>query len=119
VEIGNGTSARPNGDTRQTVELWTPPKVFEDLPVDVANDILNVIAAGLDNEQRYSEANGAHERAAWSVVRQHCPNKDAKDCRKVIKQWLEVGVLYSKKYLDPIQRREVGGLFVDEQKRPV
>ena len=88
----------------------------------VANAILNDIARGFGEPQgsrRYSNAPAASEdRAAWAIVRQHCPNKPEGDCRRIIHAWIENGVLYTEKYNDPVERKARSGLLVDNAKRP-
>ena len=75
VPINNGTEEYPSGDTIQAVEPWSPPSTWADTTVETLNRILNDIAQGMPNGQRYSTDNAAKNRAAWLVVQKHCPEK--------------------------------------------
>ena len=47
VNLGNATEMYPSGGEVQTVEVWTPPETWGDLPVDLLNRILTAIDTGL------------------------------------------------------------------------
>jgi hypothetical protein len=118
VPLGNGTPEYPNGDVVQTVETWTPPDTWGDVPVAILNVILSEIDRGLDNGQRYSNNSTAKERAAWKVVERHCPGKPEGQCRKMITTWISTGVLLEEPYDDPIRRDKAIGLRVNATKLP-
>src|SRR5205085_6726791 len=67
VSLGNATELYPNGDTVQTVEPWTPPKLWDGLSSAILNAALTEVDGGMPNGQRYSAANKASDRAAWRV----------------------------------------------------
>lgn len=114
VPLGNGTDLYPRGDEVPTVELWSPPDFWQQIP---ANKILDQIELGLSDGRRYSSSKQAgDDRAAWRVVEQHCPNLSEKQSQSVIVTWLKNGVLVSRGYRDPVRRRDQPGLFV--AKRP-
>ena len=85
VPINNGTEEYPSGDTIQAVEPWSPPSTWADTTVETLNRILNDIAQGMPNGQRYSTDNAAKNRAAWLVVQKHCPEKSKAQCREIIR----------------------------------
>jgi AAA domain/Zinc-binding domain of primase-helicase len=117
--IGNGTPEYPNGDTVQVVETWSPPSTWADTTAEGLNAILNEIARGTDTGQRYSNApKAAGERPVWPVVQKHYPKKTERQCREIIHSWLASELLYSDDYLDPVQRKQRKGLYVDDAKRP-
>jgi len=119
VPIGNGNKEYPNGDTVQVVEPWSVPDAWKDTTTESLNAILNDIAHGMDNGQRYSNAPAAGEsRQVWPVVRKHYPNKSEGECRTIIHAWLDTGLLYPDDYDDPVQYKPRKGLFVDDAKRP-
>ncbi len=118
VPIDNGTEDYPNGDTIQVVEPWSPPSTWADTTPEALNWILNYIAEGMPNGQRYSNAPNAGKRAVWPVVQQRYPEKPESQCRAIIHAWLESGLLYPNKYNDPVDHRERTGLYVDNDKRP-
>jgi hypothetical protein len=118
VKLGNGTKRYPNGDEVQTVEPWSPPETWANLPAATLNAALTEIDAGMSTGQRYSDAPAARDRAAWIVVQRHCPDKTEPQCREMIRTWLKTGVLYRDNYNDPIKRDTRSGLYLDASKRP-
>ncbi|WP_334359205.1 MULTISPECIES: AAA family ATPase [unclassified Bradyrhizobium] len=118
VNIGNQTDLYPSGDQVQTVERWTPPNIFTDLNTLTINQILTEIDAGLPDGNRYTDAPNAVERAAWPVIAKHCEGKSEPMCRRIIKLWLDSGLLTKQDYENPITRKSVNGLWVDNAKRP-
>jgi hypothetical protein len=118
VNIGNATDLYPAGDNVQTVELWKPPGLFTDISVPDLNAILDKIEVGLSDGNRFSDAkNVADERAAWHVIKKHC-GKDKGPAKRIIKAWTESGLLFHKNYTNPVTRKDVAGLWVDNAKRP-
>jgi hypothetical protein len=107
-----------NGDNVGVVTAWQYPASFADLSAEIINHILDDIDAGLPNGQRYSNHNSATERAAWSIVQQHCPDKTRSQCRQIITTWMSNGMLFEDKYDDPVQRKPAKGLYVRSAKRP-
>ena len=118
VPIGNSTPEYPSGDTIQVVEPWSPPSTWEGVSPASANIVISKIDAGMEDGQRYSDAGSAKGRAAWRVVQQSCPEKSEPQCREIIHTWVRNGVLYAKKYDDPVERKKILGLFANETKRP-
>jgi AAA domain len=118
VRLDNGTAEYPNGDEVQTVEPWSPPKTWANLSNFALNAALTEIDSGMPNGRRYSGAASARTRAAWPVVQRHCSGKTESQCREIIKTWLMTGALYNAPYDDPIDRKEVDGLYVNAAKRP-
>jgi AAA domain len=118
VRLENGTEMYPNGDEVQTIEPWTPPDTWAGTSSADLNAALTDIEAGLLNGQRYSHANAARERAAWTVVQRHLPSKTEGQCREMVRTWIKNGVLYLEDYPDPITRNARKGLRLDTSKRP-
>jgi hypothetical protein len=118
VRIGNQTETYPHGDEVQVAVPWTPPDTWAGLSNDALNAALDEIDAGLDTGERYSGAPSAKHRAAWPIVRQHCPDKSEEQCREIIRTWIKNGVLVEEPYDDPVQRHERNGLRLDPSKRP-
>jgi AAA domain len=119
VSIGNATPDYPSGDTIQTVEPWKPPDLWTDLSPQTLNVVLDEIARGLANEQRYSAAASTKsDRAAWRVVQKYCATKTEGQCREIINAWVKSGLLITDDYDDPVFRKPVKGLHVDDAKRP-
>lgn len=118
VRLGNGSALYPNGDDVQTVEPWTPPATWGDLSVDLLNQILTAIDAGLPDGNRYTDASRADERAAWKVIVEHAADKTEGQAREIIKTWVKNGVLVPHDYDNPATRKKVKGLRVEPSKRP-
>jgi hypothetical protein len=117
VPLGNGTDLYPNGDTVPTVEPWDPPDLWRNLPIAIVNAILDQIERGPAEGRKYSAANRAGEdRAAWRVVKDHCPRLEDEQCQTVISTWLKNGMIESQDYDDPVTRKKRSGLIV--AKRP-
>ena len=118
VPIGNPDTTYPDGDEAQTVEPWTPPEAFDGLDTGSINRILDDIDAGLPDGERYSNAPNAKTRAAWPVVERQAQGKPEPQCREVIKQWVDHGLLVSETYHSKRDRKDVEGLHVNNAKRP-
>jgi hypothetical protein len=118
VRLENATELYPNGDEVQTVEPWTPPAAFDGLDTGTCNRILDAIDAGLPDGERYSSAPRATTRAAWQAVERHPQGKPESQCREIIRQWLENGLLIVEIYHSKKDRKSVEGLRVDNAKRP-
>lgn len=118
IKLGNATDIYPHGDEVQTVETWTPPDAWAGLTSDLLNAILTEIDAGLPNGQRFSAANMAGHRSAWSIVQKHCPDRTEGQCRQVIRTWVRNGVLTQEDYDDPVARKSRAGLKVNALRRP-
>ena len=118
VQIGNGTSEYPAGDTVQVVKPWIPPETWGDLNSALLNQILNEIEGGLPDGNRYTNAPSAKERAAWKVIQRLAPHKTGAQAREIIKTWVKNGVLVTFSYTNPVTRHEVTGLQVEHAKRP-
>jgi hypothetical protein len=119
VRLGNTTDLYPNGDEVQTVVPWQPPEIWKDLSIDLLNQALTKIDAGLPDGNRYTDApRSSEERAAWRVIVDLAPTKTEAQARKIIKTWVATGLLVVEKYDNPVTRKEVKGLRVDHEKRP-
>ena len=103
----------------QTVEPWEPPEVWSDLSIDLLNQALTQIDAGLPDGNRYSDAsNAGDERAAWRVIMALAPTKTEAQAREIIRTWVKNGVLARRDNPNPKTRKPVVGLYVDNTKRP-
>jgi hypothetical protein len=118
VRLGNATALYPNGDEVQTVEVWTPPDVWAGISGVIANQILDLLEAGTDDGDRYSDHNAAADRAAWRVVLRVVPGTPEGQAKTVIATWVRNGVLERRDYTSPTQRKPRKGLFVNPVRRP-
>lgn len=117
VPLGNGTDLYPKGDEVQAVEPWQPPATFQGLSHATLNLILDRIAAGMPNGERYSAAGAAGERAVWQVFSE-LTDRTEKQARAIVKTWLKSGLLYHETYKSPRHRKNRQGLRVNDAKRP-
>jgi hypothetical protein len=118
MPLGNFTETYPAGDNVQSIEPWIAPDTWAGTDHVILNLILDDIDAGLPNGQRYSHVNAAEKRAAWAVVRKHCPDKKEAQCRSVILAWVKSGTLIKESYEDPVEHKDRVGLSVNAAKRP-
>jgi len=118
VRIGNPTDRYPNGDEVQAIEPWLPPEAFADISVLQVNQILSDIDAGLPDGNRYTDAPNATERAAWRVIVNNIPKKPEGVARKIIRMWRASGLLVLRDYHNDAARKDIKGLWVDNEKRP-
>jgi hypothetical protein len=122
VAIGNATPEYPHGDHVQAIEVWTPRDLWSGADTRLLNQILSELDAGFTDEhgnhQLYSRSGAATERAAWQVVQRAIPEKNEKQCRAIIKEWLKSGLLYDADYRDDTHRKTRSGMRVDAAKRP-
>jgi hypothetical protein len=116
--LGKRTAEYPEGDEVQAIEAWTPPETWAGIEPEMLDAMLDDLDRGMPDGQRYSDHGAAKDRAAWRVVRSHCPERREAQCREIIRQWIKAGVLFADKYLNPVHRKEEKGLFVDPGKRP-
>ena len=100
----------------------TRPICGQGAPAAVANAIIEDIAAGIESDKgrrHYSDAPATKPpRRADAVVRKHVPSLNERQARAVIKTWVNNAVLYRESYFDPVERKDRGGLFVTDAKRP-
>ena len=85
------------------------------------NWILDDIDAGLPDGNRYSitrRMTPTDAKAAWRVIRKHCPGKTEGPAREIVKTWIRSGLLVEKDYANPATRKAVKGLWVDNLRRP-
>jgi hypothetical protein len=101
-----------NGDHVGVVTSWQYPATFTDLSPEITARIFDDIEKGMPDGQRYSGHNAAKKRAAWPVVRRHCPNKTQSQCRRIIATWIGNGVIYEDEYHDPIYEKRQIELFI-------
>jgi len=100
-----------NGDDVGVATAWQYPETWEDLSPELTALVVDEIDRGMPDGRRYSNDNAAKKRAAWPVVRGHCPTKTRDQCRQIISAWIKKGLLYEDEYDDPVQRRRQTGLF--------
>jgi hypothetical protein len=118
VPLNNATEEYPDGDEVQAVEPWIPPETWDGVEPETINAILDAIEAGLPDGRRYSRANRATDRKAWKAVQKHCPDKPEIQCKEMVRQWFDTGMLIEEPYDDPVSRKSEKGLRVNPDKKP-
>ncbi|MFC0384353.1 helicase RepA family protein [Muricoccus vinaceus] len=119
VALGNETPAYPKGDNVQVIEAWEPPDVWKELSVADLNAILDRIAAGNGQGQRFSGSRRGRSNTRWAgnVVMEMFDVEEGQ-AGKVINAWLKSGLLVEGEYSDPVTRKKAQGVTVDHSKRP-
>jgi hypothetical protein len=118
VLLGNADETYRDGDDVQAIEVWTPPGVWakEDgtaLSSATLDMILEDIDAGLADGRKYSDSPTAKDdRAAWIVVKRHCPDKPEAQCQEMIKQWVKRKVLAKRGYHNKVRGEKEQGLVL-------
>jgi hypothetical protein len=107
-----------NDEAVAAAEPWDPPDPLAGVVVNTAIAAIDEIEAGFADGRRYSAAPSAKERAAWPVVQRYMPTLTEAQARKIIKTWVDNGVLLAREYSDGTSRRPVKGLFANPAKRP-
>ena len=118
VRIGNPSPIYPDGDEVAAVEPWEPVGVWSLITNHKANEVLDALASGMPNGQRYSSSPQANERAAWRVVAQCIPELTETHAKQAIKRWLATGLIRMEDYDDPVHRKPYKGIAIDATKRP-
>jgi len=108
-----------NGENVPAAVPWTAPDMWRAVPPAIANRILDDIDAGLDGgKHRYSAQPTATKRGAWHVVLRHVASLTQKQARKIIRTWVNNGVLIEDAYEDKAEGKKWNGLRVNNAKRP-
>lgn len=107
-----------NHEQVAAAEPWKPPSAWEGMPHAAVNKALDEINAGLPDGRRFTAGYNAKETSACAVVCKHFPDKTDRQCRAIIKTWLQNGVLVAEPYRNPVTREEQNGLRVIAAKRP-
>lgn len=108
-----------NGEIVPSLASWQPPDMWAAISTMVANQILDEIDVGLESgTRRYTHVSAAEDRAAWKIVTRFVPSLNEKQARKVILTYVDNGVLFSKEYDDPKDRKPRKGLYLNEARRP-
>lgn len=119
--LGNGTLEYPDGDYVQVVMPWSPPDAWDGISCAVANSILDAIDYGFTTDagatERYS-SRPQDDRWAGHAIMAAFPNdgKSHDQCKRIIRTWIENGLLAEIDYMSPTQRKNRRGL--DVVKRP-
>jgi hypothetical protein len=101
LDNGKGNKFYPQGDTVQTIECWTPPDVRESLSRELADAIIAEIGNGAGEGWLFSNHAAAGDRAAWKVVMRFAPDLPERQCREIVRRWIEGGVLEETEYKAP------------------
>lgn len=113
VDIGN-SSGLHGSDSVGAMRAWTPPDVFENISVALANQILDELASGTFKEDRRARSNG--DWAGCPVMR--IAEKSEEQAVRILKEWRSNGVIETFKDKDQNTRHERVFVRVNDKKRP-
>ena len=119
VKLDNATTDYPAGDEVQTMERWYPPETWQNdhcRPTQCCADRHRCRPA--ERPALFGRRGCKGERAAWSIVQRHAPDRTESQCREIIRTWIKNGVLLEPDYHDPVTRKLQKGLEVCNEKRP-
>ncbi|MBB4856997.1 hypothetical protein HNO88_000294 [Novosphingobium chloroacetimidivorans] len=119
VEIANGTGLT-QADEVGALAPWTPPDAFNDISTHHIKIALERISRGMEGEdgaptgERFSlhKAGSTGKRWAGNVLIE-CFGVEAPVATKMLKTWVENGVISELEYDDPVQRKKRNGVTVD------
>jgi len=117
VELGNPAGIYVSGDNVQVTKTWTPPDVFEGLPLDAVSNIFDAIRQGLGNGEFYSPDKRSPERWAGNLIVKYS-SKSPADASRILKTWLQPDkkVLIKDEYYSPDRREEIARVSLNEAK---
>jgi hypothetical protein len=118
VELGNGNIIYPEGDKVQAIETWRPPGLFEKFSNHELNNVLDLIARGIDESRSYGASKrGKSERWVGELLMEklHCTEEKAE---RIIAAWLKSGLLVETISRNSLKSRDEKGLRVNDAKRP-
>jgi len=111
--------ALDNGEWVPAAVLWTAPDIWQAITPAVANQILDLIDAGMDGgNRRYSNSPNAAGRAACKAVMARLPSLNETQGRKVVAKWIANGQLEYREYHDEEDRKDRQGLYLTGKSRP-
>jgi hypothetical protein len=112
VALDNGTEEYPAGDRIQVALAWDPPDLWDTVK-PVEERILARIDLGPGGMRRYSPSiTASPERAAWRVVAEIADASVSKgQAQRAIDSWLKTGILFRRRYRDPLHRKHIVGLY--------
>ena len=116
--LNNAKDGLP-GDGVAVAWPWTPPSVWKDMTPDAIAVALDKIAAGPSPGILYSTNRRGSSSARWvgNPVMNILALNEAQ-AEKVVKSWLQSGLLYPTNYRDTSTRKDVQGVAVDRSKQP-
>jgi hypothetical protein len=115
VELGNASQCYPAGDACGVTVCWHPPTVFEGLDVRILGAIFERIRSGPGAGEDYRPSRQAKQNWVGHAI-QECAAKTADQTAKIVKQWIENGVLIIEDFVNPRTRRAAERVVLDERK---
>lgn len=108
-----------NGEDIAAAVPWTPPSLFRDLSAADCNRALDLIAAGPVPGTLFTAVRRGPTKERWAgnVLLEHFSLPESQAAR-IIRAWVQSGLLVEAVYQDPQQRRERKGVNVVDAKRP-
>lgn len=113
IDIGNGTGLHAS-DSVGAMTPWTPPDVFDNVSLAIANQILDELASGTYKEDRRAKNNG--DWAGCPIMR--IAEKTEEQAVRILKEWRSNEVIETFKDKDQTTRHERVFIRVNHKKRP-
>ena len=109
----------PNGHSVGAIKPWQWPDALEGM-VDFEAGVLAALGAGMENGERYSERAQDKDRWAGNLIVEATKTAprplNVDQAKAVLKDWLANGIIETREYKSPTQRKNRNGLYVN--KRP-
>ena len=115
IELNNATPEYPDGDAVGVTTTWQPPALFAGVGGAELATIFAAIRAGCGDGEFYAPRRQAAKRwvgQAIMVVTGQAPEHAA----RIVRQWIENGVLVVEKYTSPTRRVHVERVVLNETK---
>jgi hypothetical protein len=118
VTLDNADEIYPFGDQVGVIESWKPTPVWDTVAPDATDRALDRIDAGMPGGSLYTDSRrGNTDRWAGGVLMDLCGVTEGQ-AAGMLRTWMKNGVLFTKTYHDPQQRKDRVGLCVNATKRP-
>jgi hypothetical protein len=114
VALGNCSDLYPDGDNVQVTTTWSPPSPFAGISMKTIKAIFDSIRVGAGNGEFYSPTRRAKRWVGDLLI--ELADKSADDAARIVKAWIENGVLIKEDYVSPERRMKVGRVILNESK---
>jgi hypothetical protein len=114
VPLGNPSYLYPDGDSVQVTTTWSPPSPFAGISLETTKAIFESIRGGAGNGEFYSPDRRSKRWVGAVIIK--ATDKSAENAGRVVRAWIEDGVLIKDEYDSPERREQVGRVILNEGK---